>query len=255
MSEDPVSLDELAPDPAYAARPAPAEPGSRPRPSLAGLGKVSARERAYRKLKFRILEGELPPGTTLLESEVAALLSMSRTPIREALIRLEEEELVAIRPRHGVTIRHQSPDDLQEIYEVFSALEVAAARLAAERGLSEAERRDLEELMAAMEAATQEGAIERWSTLDDRFHAAIVAACGNRRLQATLRLYWDQQYRARMAIVPLRPSPRTSDCEHRAIVAAILAQDAATAEALHRAHRLRADRMALALLRGEPMRG
>jgi DNA-binding GntR family transcriptional regulator len=210
---------------------------------------MPARERAYRELKFRILEGRLPPGTTLLETEVAALLSMSRTPIREALIKLDEEGLVHVRPRRGVTVRSQSLDDLAEIYEVFSALEVVAARLLARRGLSEAETARLHGLMAQMERATKRDDVAQWSQLDDNFHSEIVALCGNSRLQTTLRQYWDQQYRARMAIVPLRPRPSQSDEEHRAIVAAIAARDDAEAGRLHQLHRDRTDQQALELLR------
>lgn len=210
---------------------------------------MPARERAYRELKFRILEGRLPPGTTLLETEVAALLSMSRTPIREALIKLDEEGLVRVRPRHGVTVRSQSLDDLAEIYEVFSALEVVAARLLARRGLSEAEIERLNGLMAQMERATKRDDIAQWSQLDDNFHSEIVALCGNSRLQTTLRQYWDQQYRARMAIVPLRPRPSQSDEEHRAIVAAIAAGNCDEAGRLHQMHRDRTDQQALELLR------
>ena len=121
--------------PVEAGRLRPGAAGSRPRPSLSGVSALSARDRAYHELKYRILEGQLAPGTTLLENEVAQLLAMSRTPIREALIRLEEERLVAVRPRRGFTVLEQSIDDLVEIYEVFSTLEVRAARLAAERGV------------------------------------------------------------------------------------------------------------------------
>lgn len=225
--------------------------GSRPRPTLQGVGKMPARERAYHELKFRILEGRLPPGTTLLETEVANLLSLSRTPIREALIRLEEEGLVAVRPRHGITVKAQSLDDLADIYEVFSTLEVKAAQLAARRGLSKSEADRLRTLMGQLERATQRDDIEQWSRLDDIFHAEIVSFCGNARLQATLRQYWDQQYRARMAIMPLRPRPTQSDEEHRAIVAAILAGDEIEAGRLHALHRERADRQALDLLRSQ----
>lgn len=223
--------------------------GSRPRPSLRGVSGMPARERAYRELKFRILEGSLPPGTSLLEAEAATMLSLSRTPIREALIRLQEEGLVEVRPRHGVTVRSQSVDDLAEIYEVFSVLEVQAARLLARRGLSASQARQLDGLLTRMERATAEGDVRHWSHLDDIFHADVVGFCGNSRLQATLRIYWDQQYRARMAIVPLRPPPHQSDLEHRAIMAALLAGDEAEAGRLYALHRDRTDRQALDLLR------
>lgn len=222
--------------------------GSRPRPSLRGVADMPARERAYHELRYRILEGRLPPGTTLLEAEVANLLSMSRTPIREALIKLEEERLVTVRPRHGFTVQRQSLADLADIYEVFSTLEVRAARLAARRGVSPERLDRLEGLITQMERLTAKGDIERWSHLDDVFHSDIVEMSGNMRLQATLRIFWSEQYRARMAIVRLRPSPEDSDREHRAILAAMRARDADLAEELHRRHRERADRQALRLL-------
>ncbi len=222
--------------------------GSRPRPSLRGVGALPARERAYHELKYRILEGRLPPGTTLLETEVASLLSLSRTPVREALIRLEEEGLVEVRPRHGITVKAQSIEDITEIYEVFSTLEVKAAQLAARRGLSDEDAAKLDQLMGQMERATKRDDIDHWSHLDDRFHSEIVRLCGNVRLQATLRQYWDQQYRARMSIVGLRPRPTQSDIEHRAIVKAIIERNEAQASALHQQHRDRTDSQLLRLL-------
>ena len=210
---------------------------------------MPARERAYHEIKYRILEGRLAPGTTLLENEVANLLAMSRTPIREALIKLEEERLVAVRPRRGFTVLEQSVDDIAEIYEVFSTLEVRAARLAASRAQDPAALDRLDRLMDQMERATAKGDIEHWSHLDDVFHADLVALCGNSRLQSTLRTYWDEQYRVRMAIVRLRPLPTQSDIEHRSIVAAIRDGDPERAEVLHRRHRDRADEQALRLMR------
>jgi DNA-binding GntR family transcriptional regulator len=200
-------------------------------------------------MKYRILEGRLPPGTTLLESEVANLLAMSRTPIREALIKLEEERLVKVTPRRGFTVLNQSIDDLAEIYEVFSTLEVRAARLAALNEVDSARFDRLDALMEQMERATAKGDLEHWSHLDDVFHSDIVDLCGNSRMKTTLRTYWDEQYRARMAIMLLRPLPTQSDIEHRQIAAAIRAHDADRAEALHRQHRERADEQALRLLR------
>ncbi len=229
-------------------RPGGQAPGSRPRPTLRGVGALPARERAYAELKYRILEGRLPPGTTLLETEVASLLSLSRTPVREALIRLEEEGLVEVRPRHGITVKAQSIDDITEIYEVFSTLEVKAAELAARRGLSDEDTAKLDHLMSQMERATKRDDIDHWSHLDDQFHSEIVRLCGNVRLQSTLRQYWDQQYRARMSIVGLRPRPTQSDLEHRAIVKAIIERDEVQAFRLHQQHRDRTDGQLLRLL-------
>src|SRR5262245_23811872 len=78
--------------------------------------KETQREIAYRELKKLILDGALPAGAQLLEAEAADRLEMSRTPIREAMIRLREEGMVDIRPRHGMRVLPISAEDMQEIY-------------------------------------------------------------------------------------------------------------------------------------------
>ena len=93
------------------------------------------------------------------------------------------------------------------------------------------------------------GDIARWSDLDDDFHSSMVSLCGNGRLQHTLGEYWGQQFRARMLILPLRPSPHQSDREHREILAAVHARDEETARRTHERHRRRADAQQLALLK------
>lgn len=222
---------------------------SRPVPSLQGLTEMPARDRAYHDLRYRILTGRLAPGTTLLETELAALLSLSRTPVREAVIKLEEEGLVEVRPRHGVTVKALSLQDFGHILNVFSALEVRAVELAAARGLTEPEAQALTRMLDQMEAATAAGDITRWSDIDDEFHAAIVALCGNQRLQDAISAFWGQQYRARLMILPLRPLPEDSDREHRLILAALRAGDRGFARERHNAHRDRADAQQMELLR------
>ncbi|MTH33480.1 GntR family transcriptional regulator [Paracoccus limosus] len=214
---------------------------------MQGLTDMPARDRAYHDLRYRILTGRLAPGTTLLETELAALLSLSRTPVREAVIKLEEEGLVEVRPRHGVTVKALSLQDFAHILNVFSALEVRAFELAAERGLPLAEATRLERMLDEMEAVTERD-IARWSDLDDELHASVVAMCGNARLQDTISAFWGQQYRARLMILPLRPPPVDSNNEHRGILEALRLGDRALTRARHHAHRDRADAQQLALL-------
>ncbi len=229
-------------------RPASPRRGVRHHPTLAGLAELPARDRAYQDLRYRILTGRLAPGTTLLETELAALLSLSRTPVREAAIRLAEEGLLEIRPRHGITVRSLSPGDVRDILDVFSALEIKAIELVARRGISAAEAARLDALLDRMERNTAAGDIARWSDLDDDFHSSLVALCNNPRLQRTLGEYWGQQYLARQMVVRLRPLPLQSDIEHREIMAAIKAGDPAAARAAHTRHRDRADHLQLSLL-------
>ena len=94
-------------------------------------------DQAYRALKQKILENQLPPGTQLLELEAAALLNMSRTPVREAMVLLGQEGLIAIRPRHGMRVLPISPDDMKEIYEILTALEFGSGE---DRGVQAAGR-------------------------------------------------------------------------------------------------------------------
>ena len=222
---------------------------TRPRPTLSGVEHMPARDRAYHDLRYRILTGRLAPGTTLLETELAALLSLSRTPVREAAIKLADEGLVSIRARHGITVRDLSLRDVAEILDVFSALEIRAVALVARRGLSKPEYDHLAGLLDRMERHTASGDIARWSDLDDDFHSSMVSLCGNGRLQRTLGEYWGQQFRARMLVLSLRPSPQQSDAEHREILAAVQARDEAGARHAHTRHRARADAQQLALLR------
>lgn len=210
--------------------------------------RLPAAERAYRELRRRILDNALPAGTSLLEEEAALMLGLSRTPVREAMVRLAEEGLVEIRPRHGMRVKPISADDMREIYEVLAALEPKAAGLAARRGLAPAELAVLEEAVTAMDEALGRGDLAAWAEADEQFHLGLVRASGNRRLAATVGSFWDQAHRVRMATLRFRPLPTASNADHRAVVAAIRAGDAAAAEAMHRRHRETAAAMLVGLL-------
>ena len=88
---------------------------------------------AYEQIRRRILDNVWPPGHRALEQEVALELGMSRTPVREALLQLQNEGLVEVIPRHGVRVLPVSPTDMREIYEILTALECMAAELLARR--------------------------------------------------------------------------------------------------------------------------
>jgi DNA-binding GntR family transcriptional regulator len=210
--------------------------------------RLPAAERAHRELRRRILDNALPAGAILLEEEAAELLGLSRTPVREAMVRLAEEGLVEIRPRHGMRVKPISADDMREIYDVLAALEPKAAGLAARRGLSAEELAGLDDAVAAMDAALVQGDLVAWAAADERFHMSLVRASANRRLSATVGSFWDQAHRVRMATLRLRPLPTASNADHRAVVAAIRAGDADRAEAIHRRHREAAAEMLVGLL-------
>lgn len=199
-------------------------------------------ESAYRALKEAIRTTVFPPGYQGSEQEIAIRLGMSRTPVHEAIIRLQEDGLVRVLSKRGVLICPLAPDDIREIYEVIIAVESMAAELLA--GLDEPRRHEAaDELEAAtsdMEAALAAGDLQAWAQADDRFHRLLVERCDNGRLRRIARTVTDQAHRARMLTLTLRAKPRRSTRMHRRIVAAIRAGRAAEAHRQARAHRVAA---------------
>lgn len=210
--------------------------------------KLSQTQHAYAELKRRILDNEMPPDSQHLEQELAEELRMSRTPVREALIRLAEERLVEVRPRHGARVLPISIDDMREVYELLTELEAVAARRVAERGPTPKELADLEAAVAAMDQALLRDDLYAWAKNDDRFHRRLVEICGNSRLKAVVGTFSDQVHRARMQTLMNRPRPVDSNRDHAAVVAAIRQGDPAAAYAIHRRHREQAGAMLLKVL-------
>ncbi len=130
-----------------------------------------------------ILEGEIAPGTRLVERDLADRLQVSRAPVRDALRALHHEGLVSARGRKGLCVNSLSARDAWEVYTIRAALESLAARLACERLTPEA-LRELREIVAAMEQASRARDVEELSSLDVRFHERMCRISGHRRLLA-----------------------------------------------------------------------
>lgn len=208
---------------------------------------VSLVEAAYEQIRRRILDNVWPPGHRALEQEVALALGMSRTPVREALVRLQAEGLVEVVPRHGMRVLPVSPVDMREIYEMLTALECMAAERLARRRPSDDELAPLLQATLAMDQALAADDLEAWARADEQFHSQLVALAGNRHLQATVLNHWDRAHRARMFTLRLRPKPVNSTREHRALVERLREGDWEGAARENRAHRERASRELLAI--------
>ncbi len=204
-------------------------------------------DQAYQSIRQRILDNLWPPGHQALEQEVALALGMSRTPVREALIRLQQEGFVEVIPRRGVRVLPVSPTDMKEIYEILTALECMAAELLAKRHPTESDLAPLVAATHAMEAALLRDDLDAWATADENFHEALLRLAGNRLLLEAVMGYWDRAHRARMFTLRLRPKPVNSTDEHMALVGRLLAGDAAGAVQVNRQHRERASRELLAI--------
>lgn len=222
----------------------------RSRPQAVQVEAPSLVDEAYQALKTAIRDNVFPPGHQAAEPEIARQLGMSRTPVHEAIIRLQEEGLVQVLPRRGILICPISADDIREIYDVLIAVEgMAAALLAGLPGDGAASAAQaLEEQTAAMEQALARGQLLDWAAADERFHQLLTERCGNRRLARIAATVRDQSHRARLFTLHLRPLPTGSTAEHRGITDAIFHGKAAEAEAAAREHRVRARDALLPLL-------
>jgi DNA-binding GntR family transcriptional regulator len=199
-------------------------------------------EQAYRDIRGRILENLWPPGFQALEQEIAHQLGMSRTPVREALIRLEKESFLQIVPRHGIRVLPVSPECMREIYEVLTVLECLAAERLAKRNPTAVELQPLLDATQRMSDALDKDDLDAWAQADESFHWTLVQLSGNKLLLDTVMAYWDRAHRARLFTLRLRPKPTNSTMEHRQLVERIAAGDAAGAVAINRQHRERASR-------------
>ena len=190
-------------------------------------------DRLREQIEEQIATGQLPPGGALDEATLAERFGVSRTPVREALIQLGAEGLVEIRPRRGAVVASLGPARLLEMFEVMAELEAMCARLAARR-MTESERAHLAQAHRACEAARDDP--DAYFYCNERFHGAIYAGSHNgflaeqaAQLHRRLRPYRRLQLRVRDRI-------GTSYAEHAAVVAALVAGDAAGAAAALRQH-------------------
>jgi DNA-binding GntR family transcriptional regulator len=202
---------------------------------------------AYDAIRRRILDNVWAPGHQVLEGGLAEELGTSRTPVREALVRLAHEGLVEIVPRHGMRVLPVSPNDMSEIYVVLAALESAAAELLAQRRPTAAELKPLVDATNAMKRALKDDDLDAWAAADERFHQGLVELAGNRTLIDAVARLSDRAHRARMFTLRLRPKPVNSTREHMDMLERIRAGDGRGAVEVNRAHRERASRELIAI--------
>lgn len=195
-------------------------------------------ERAYRMLRQLVREGHHAPGTVLSENVLASELGMSRTPVREAIGRLCQEELLVRLPARGVLVNTLGADDVREIYEVREALEAMTVRTAAAT-MTDDELVDLRGLLGDATRRVDDGISGlAYRALDRTFHEALWRAGRNRHAYALL----DQSHDAAVidpwfrSISEFPGQTRRSVAEHAAIVEALEARDADAAERAVRAH-------------------
>ncbi len=215
---------------------------------------LSNSQRAVRDLREMIFSGELSAGSDHLESELASQLNMSRTPVREAVLMLEGQGLLELRPRKGVRILPLSPSDMAEIYDVLTELESLAAQDAARANYTDADLSDLAQAIDDMDVAIADSDLDAWALADDNFHTELVRLGRNSRVIAIVNMMSDQVRRARASTLFIRPLPTKSNADHRLVYQSIRAGDAETARKTHREHRQHAKTILVDLLEKHRLR-
>jgi GntR family transcriptional regulator of vanillate catabolism len=209
---------------------------------------LSQTVKAQLRLRELIVGGELKPGQRIAELALVERLGVSRTPIRMALVRLQEEGLLEALPGGGFVVRDFSEDDIHDAIELRGTLEGLAVRLAAERGVSAvvvAEARDCLDRIDAVLAQPQldDKSFSDYVELNGRLHALLAEMAGSELVQRQLERTKTLPFASPNSFVlSSASSPRARDtlmvaqAQHRAVVDAIVRREGARAEALMREH-------------------
>lgn len=194
------------------------------------------REIVFESIREAIINGTLKQGERLMETQLAEELGVSRTPVREAIRKLELEGLVAMLPRKGAYVAGIMPKDAADILEIRAALEGLAAKLAAER-ITEEEIAELAKDTAEIEQYMTQGDVEKAIEYDTKFHSSLVGASRNSRLANMVSNLQEQVQRFRIIITSTdKDLLLKSLSDHRRIVEALSRRDRFLAQSLAKEH-------------------
>ena len=182
------------------------------------------REVVFNTLRRAILRGELVPGQRLMEIQLAEKMGVSRTPVREAIRKLELEGLVVMIPRKGAEVAHISGKNLRDVLEVRRALEELAGELACKR-MTEEELRQLEKANHKFISVLGSDDITVFAQADEAFHGLIYQATDNDRLIQMVNHLREQMYRYRIEHIKDRSQRKLLVQEHQEIMRALSARD------------------------------
>lgn len=192
-------------------------------------------EAVYEIVKQRLLSQQLEPGTKLREEDLADQLGVSRTPVREAINKLEREGLVEIIPRYGTFVPNISPKDVEEIYQLRETLEGLAMRLALPR-FSRNKLLELTRIHKECEAPIEKGDFDPFIRVDTAFHHLLVKLSKNERLIRLMSNLDNQIRLGRLESFSVPGRAKKSLEEHETVIEAMLKGDADEAEELLRQH-------------------
>ena len=193
------------------------------------------REVVYETLREAIRTGSLPPGERLMEIQLAEELGVSRTPVREAIRKLELERFVVMIPRRGTYVANLSLKDINEVFEIRAALDGLAAGLAAER-ITEEELEQLERLLVEISEHIDQHDNEKIVATDEAFHDILYRASRNERLVGIIYNLREQFTRFRSVSINYPGRLQNTLEEHRQLVEAIARREPDMAQQKAREH-------------------
>ena len=192
----------------------------------------------FENLKRAIVKGDLIPDSRVVESRVADALGISRTPVREAIHKLEREGLVRQGSKGGFFVAGLTPEDMEETFGIRSVLESYAAKLAAIRHV-EGELRPLEEKLKAYQKSLDRGDLEALPDINTEFHDLLYGLGRSPKLIKMINGLRDHIYRFRLVILKIEEMAKLSNEDHRLMLKAMKVRDAEGVERLVREHILR----------------
>jgi DNA-binding GntR family transcriptional regulator len=206
--------------------------------------KRSLREEVYESLKKSILHGKLKPGQHLIEEQLAKHLEISRTPVREAFHKLERDELVTRLPKGGFAVREFTKEDVEEIFEIRSALESHAAYLATLH-MAPDKISILEKKLKASEDALEKGDNDKVVQLNTEFHDLLYKSCKSKKLVEMINTFRDYFYRYRTPLLHIEKGVSYSHKDHRQMLEAMKKKNPRLAERLVHKHLARGKELVL----------
>lgn len=196
------------------------------------------REHVYVGIKNAIIGGEFEPGKRLIEEKLAEDMKTSRTPVREAIQKLEKEGLIYRLPRGGFAVKGVTEEEVDEVFGIRGILEGYAGFLATER-MEEEELNALEDIVAKEEACLLNMNSDEFIRLDGEFHDILYKAAKNTRLYTLLNDLRDYMYRYRVIIQRYQRKAALAVQDHREMITSIKNKNAKQVEKLVRKHMTR----------------
>jgi len=201
-------------------------------------------EHVFDSLKQAIIRGHISPGEWLVESHIAETLGISRTPVREAIHKLEREGFIEQQPRGGFTVLGLNQDDIEETFGIRSVLEGYAARLAAIKHSRE-ELAPLDKKIEEFQKCLEKNRLDKLAQINTDFHDLLYALSKSPKLVNMISVLREQIYRYRQMILKKAKMARISNDDHRQMMTFIRKRDADGVEQLVRTHILRGKKVVL----------